>query len=344
MIDIQSLLQPVSGASPCGPDLEDDGISARDPAGRIQQAALFNLDALYSEARRTDAEDAIWTQVLNQATDFLKFNKHLRVAVYLCDAAMRRQHLRGLAQSLELIRKICETWWDELHPLADTPGGKQARVNLLSGLGGNSFLAALRNMPFVERSPDALLKTYESTAAGSANDDTAAREFARTVLGGHPKEPLDEALQWIEAAADHVRWIAARIDLEYSPDSDVDCGEFLSGVDGKLIQKIEAIRRILRHATGSPPAATPAGPEPAAGTPLVAGADPGGFSKNRIRPMLDQIIDYYRKNEPSSPVPMLLLRAKRLMDLGFIDLLQDTAGDDAVKKAQQILGTGQEDV
>ena len=60
--------------------------------------------------------------------------------------------------------------------------------------------------------------------------------------------------------------------------------------------------------------------------------------------MLDQIIDYYRDHEPSSPVPLLLLRAKRLMDLSFLDLVNDTVGDDAVRKAQQILGTGKKDV
>lgn len=343
MIDVNPLLTPVSDTSPCGPDLEDAGISADDPTARTQQAALFNLDALYSEARRADAEDAIWTMVLNQATEFLKFNKHLRVAVYLCEAAMRRQHLSGLAQSLGLIRGICETWWDDLHPLASASGGKQSRVNLLSGLGGNSFIAALRNMPIVNGVPGATLKAYESTAAaGTPNEVAAARDFARSVLGSQPKEQLDEALRHVEAVADHVRWISIRIDKEYSPESDVDCGEFLSGVDGKLILKIESIRQILLHATGASPTGTPASLDPAAASTAVPGADAGGFSKNRIRPMLDQIIDYYRDHEPSSPVPLLLLRAKRLMDLSFIDLINDTVGDDAVRKAQQILGSGKE--
>jgi type VI secretion system protein ImpA len=346
MIDVIQLLAPVSGASPCGPDLEDDAIPADQPTARGQQAALYNLDALYSEARRADSDDAVWAAVLNQAVELLGFNKHLRVAVYLCDAAMRRQQLGGLAQSLAVVRGICETWWDDVHPLASTPGGKQSRVNLLSGLGGNSFLAALRNMPFVDRLSVATLKNYESTAAGSANEDAAARDFARSVLTGQSKEHLDESLRLVEEAADHVRWISARIDSEYSPDADVDCGEFLSGVDGKLIQKIESIRRILLHATGASPAALASAAAPVAGTsPSPAQvADTEGFSKSRIRPMLDQIIAYYREHEPSSPVPLLLLRAKRMMDLSFIDLVNDTAGDEAVRKAQQILGTGKEEV
>lgn len=342
MIDVIQLLAPVPGAFPCGIDLEDDGISSADPVALSQQGALFNLDALYSEARRADAEDAAWMIVLNQATDFLRINKHLRVAVYLCDAAMRKQRLEGLAAALGLLRKICETYWDDFHPLPATPGGKQSRVNILSGLGGNNFLAGLRNMPFVAGVPEATLKAYEAAAEAGPNDDTTARNFARSVLGNQAKETLDHALALATEAAEHVRWIANKVDTEYSPDDDVDCGEFLSGVDGKLVQKVESIRRILLHATGSPVAEAPAGQAAGTAPAMVAAADTGGFSKERIRPMLDQIIDYYRDNEPSSPVPLLLLRAKRLMDLSFIDLVNDTVGDDGVRKAQQILGVGKE--
>jgi type VI secretion system protein ImpA len=264
------------------------------------------------------------------------------VAVYLCDAAMRRQRLEGLARALGLIRKICETYWDDFHPQANAPGGKQARVNILSGLGGNHFLAGLRNMPFVDGVSGATLKAYETSTEGGTADEAAARNFARSVLGNEPKEDLDKALLLADEAADHVHWISTRIDTEYSPDGDVDCGEFLSGIDGKLTRMLDSIRQILRHATGAPAeAASAAGTGAAAGIAAVP-ADPGGFSKERIRPMLDQIIDYYRDHEPSSPVPLLLLRAKRLMDLSFIDLVNDTVGDDAVRKAQQILGVGKE--
>ena len=58
MIDLQQLLSPVPGSFACGADLEDDAVAATDPAVIAQQAALFQLDALYSEARRADAEDA----------------------------------------------------------------------------------------------------------------------------------------------------------------------------------------------------------------------------------------------------------------------------------------------
>lgn len=343
MIDVNQLLAPASEASPCGPDLEDDEISASDQEAIVQQRALYNLDALYSEARRAPAEEAPWSAVLDHAVDLLGSNKHLRVAVYLCEASLRQGQLRGLSQSLEVIRRMCETYWSDLHPLAASASGKQARVNILSGLGGSGFLAALRNMPVADGASGATLREFELMVEAGGDENTAAREFARSALGGQSTEALEGSLQLVNEVADHVGWISAQVDREYSPDDEVDCGDFLSEVDGQLIKKIESIRRILSCGLGllAPEGATGPLPDDGSGTP--APARTGALSKDRIRQMLDQIIEYYQRNEPSSPVPLLLLRAKRSMDLGFIDLLSDTAGEDAVRKAQVILGVGKED-
>ena len=41
--------------------------------------------------------------------------------------------------------------------------------------------------------------------------------------------------------------------------------------------------------------------------------------------MLDRICDYYARNEPSSPVPLLLQRARRLVTKDFVGIVQDLA-------------------
>ena len=42
---------------------------------------------------------------------------------------------------------------------------------------------------------------------------------------------------------------------------------------------------------------------------------------------LDEICAYYRRSEPSSPVPLLLGRARRLVDLDFYSIIKDLAPD-----------------
>ena len=53
---------------------------------------------------------------------------------------------------------------------------------------------------------------------------------------------------------------------------------------------------------------------------------------------LDLICDYYRGNEPSSPVPLILQRAQRLVDKDFITIMTDLTPN-ALAQLQIITGT-----
>ena len=57
---------------------------------------------------------------------------------------------------------------------------------------------------------------------------------------------------------------------------------------------------------------------------------------------LKLICDYYKKKEPSSPVPLLLERAQRLVGKSFMDALMDIAPD-GVSQASIIMGAKNED-
>ena len=76
------------------------------------------------------------------------------------------------------------------------------------------------------------------------------------------------------------------------------------------------------------------------GTPVSAG---GGSvsgtvnSRTDVIKMIDKICDYYTSNEPSSPIPLLLRRAQRLVPMSFVEILEDMAPD-GVAQAQIISG------
>ena len=54
--------------------------------------------------------------------------------------------------------------------------------------------------------------------------------------------------------------------------------------------------------------------------------------------VLDKACDYFERHEPSSPVPLLLRRAKRLVSKDFMEILRDLAPD-GVSQAENIGGT-----
>jgi len=46
-------------------------------------------------------------------------------------------------------------------------------------------------------------------------------------------------------------------------------------------------------------------------------------SRQDVLRILDLICDYYRRSEPSSPIPLLLTRARRLVDKDFMEIVND---------------------
>ena len=65
-------------------------------------------------------------------------------------------------------------------------------------------------------------------------------------------------------------------------------------------------------------------------------------SREDVVRMLDKTCEYFTRNEPSSPVPLLLQRAKRLVSMDFLTALRDLAPD-GVSQIETIAGTESED-
>jgi type VI secretion system protein ImpA len=61
-------------------------------------------------------------------------------------------------------------------------------------------------------------------------------------------------------------------------------------------------------------------------------------SRDDVVRTLDQICAYYDRSEPSSPVPLLMRRARRLVTMSFVDIIKDMAPD-AVSQVALIGGS-----
>jgi type VI secretion system protein ImpA len=110
----------------------------------------------------------------------------------------------------------------------------------------------------------------------------------------------------------------------------------------QLTSVLQEIRKEVQSALASHPAAIAESMAANAGVgggadASRAGAGPfAGAIRNRedIIRVLDSACDYLTRHEPSSPVPLLLQRAKRLMVKDFLQIIQDLAPDAADQVAK----------
>jgi len=118
------------------------------------------------------------------------------------------------------------------------------------------------------------------------------------------------------------------------------------GVNFELIENLlgELKQAVEPYSASDTPTAEGAGADAGgAGQPLALPGGRGALSgaiqsRSDVIKALDLICDYYRHQEPSSPVPLILQRAQRLVDKDFMAIMTDL-NPEAVTQLQVITGT-----
>ncbi len=338
--DLDQLLIEIGPDAPCGDNLEYD------PAFiELEQSAKFKPEQQFGNTT-IPGEEPDWVSVRKQALALLARTKDLRVYGHLLRASVRLEGFAGLAHGLTLLRGVLDRYWDGLHPLLDPDDDLDptARVNEVAALcDPDSFLKPVREAPLV--SSRALgrfsLRELGSDVPANAQPDASAVSGAFLDV---TIDSLKETAGQIRSAIDDVRGIETVITEKVGTSNAPD----LSAL-GTLLKDAARVMEARLSARG-------VGAEEAAGEEVDGGGEEGEASgggggrqgggvsapgqianRDDVLKTLDRLCEYYARFEPSSPVPVLLLRAKRLVPLSFMDVLQDLIPD-AVAMAQIYTG------
>ncbi|MBL6458646.1 type VI secretion system ImpA family N-terminal domain-containing protein [Belnapia sp. T6] len=284
--DPAALLAPVSDAWPCGEALDDI-------------PAAGELRALASSPQRAN-----WSRQLERAVALAARSRDLRAWIWLARAALGAEGVAGLAAGLRLIADGLQRYWEILPPQhadeADPRERFMARLSALTQLGVTNFGCSLDQILGSGRTVIDLRADLEAMAAAAAADE-ATRHAAAEARA---------------AIADMSQTFAAR----FGPGRDPQLGfEVLAAGLAALEARLAAGGG---PATAGPPAAAAAG---AAAAPTGGQTLRSLASREEVVRALDLVLDYYASHEPSSPVPLLVGRAKRLVPLSFLDAIRDLA-------------------
>lgn len=328
-------LTDVSITQPCG---DDEEYSPEFQA--LDQAVTGKPDAQYG-GTVIPAVPPDWAQAATLACVLLARSRDLRVAAHYTRASLMRDGFAGLARGLALVEGLLETRWDSVHPQLDPTdlNDATARVNALSALIGRAELPAqLREVPFVSARgqrpltlrdiewlrgetpvPDGVeLPSEQSVGAVFAEAGAAQIEATHTAV-----RAAIEATQRIEALL--MQRVGPTHALDFVP----------------LIRPLSRIADFITAHAGNVEEGTAqdGGPVDGQETDALFGIEHSGHapqdSVGRIANAqdvlvaLDTICGYYARYEPSSPVPVLLQRARRLVGKSFIEIIEDVAPDGA---------------
>jgi type VI secretion system protein ImpA len=279
----------------------------------------------------TAAEDPNYQELAEKALMVLERSHDLRAAVFLADALVNTKGLVGFAGVTTYMLGCLETFWESCHPELDEDDDNDPtmRINAVQGLGGETTVfRSLRRAPLTESRNFGRLSLRDIEIAagrmvapsGMENiPDAATVSAAFQDTDGEILASLLEAARTSEA---NVRAISAIFD-EQTPGQGPD-----------LENLIKLLRQMKNHlaefasgeVVGDDGDVTDTTPETENEVPAMAGSAIGGISTPAdVTNALDRIIAYYRRSEPSSPVPVVLERARRLVGADFLTIMQDMA-------------------
>jgi type VI secretion system protein ImpA len=343
-LDGESWLHDVAADDPAGPNLEFDA-----DFGALERAAQGKPEQQFG-ATIIPAEDPDWKSVDALATSLLERTRDLRILGHL---ALAKLHLAGLpafAQILSVIRQLLDERWDAVHPQLDPEDDNDPtlRANALLRLAEPlRVLRVLKDLPLAA-----------SLRAGRvAWRDVAILNGALEPEEGRPK--LNEAgVRAAFADTDQSRLAAVRgaltsliadtlaipaaFDRHAGPATGPDLTELT-----KLLRELQRVTERYAPADIAVPEEIPVmGEAPAMAESSPAAPVRGAVTAASLGPvttrsdallLLDLVVAYYERYEPSSPLPLLIGRARRLADKDFMDILQDLAPD-GLNQARNIAG------
>jgi type VI secretion system protein ImpA len=342
LVQLSELLAPIPGDNPSGESLKYqplwDGITA---------ARRGRTDAVTEGA---DSEPE-WRRVQDLTCEALTAkSKDLQIAGWLAEALLHTGGFAGLRDGLHVIRGLVEQFWDTMYPeleegdpevraaplywLTDAQAGarlpgliREVAITWPDNQGEAFSVASKQSLQTRAQREGEDSDAYEARAREA--QDRAARFQA--AVSATPdafyiglREDLAECFEEVRAAE---KAIDEKLGVEHSPS--------FSAVRAALEDCSEAIEQICRPrglCDDSEDSAAGAGSNGEASSGSNGSASGGnGALRTRAEAVarLREIVDFFKRTEPHSPVALLIDRAVRWANSPFESVLAELIQDDS---------------
>ncbi len=349
---------------PSGPSLEYDVLFIA-----MERAASGREEQQYGQTV-IDAEPPQWTAVQKLATDLLQRTHDLRIGVYLAESVIESEGLTGFTECLERLATWLRHEWDTVHPQLDAEDGfdPTLRVNTLTRLTDSQrVLQRLRTVLLTDVRGLGTVTLGDLIAVAEMNAADDSVKATEATLSGGPTEPLITAATSLRNAMTAVTRLDQAICERVGVAKSVEFGPLIRilkmplsvladrlerrGIRLDLVSSVDVQPANPCLTEASPSEATTlsasitntdptAADKPSDFKPLTTAVSPRDWqisSRDDVTTALDRLCGYFAQYEPSSPIPLLLARAKRLVPMTFLEILQEL-GPDVLTQAQRLQG------
>jgi len=340
-MDIDALLENRSDDAPSGENLEYDPvfIELELAAGEKEEQQIG--DEIIA-AEPPDYED-----VKEKALALLEKSHDLRVALHWAQAELATSGFQGFAVATTYVRRCLEEHWDTCYPEldADDDNDPTMRVNAVLPLAdGDRMLRAIRRAPltnsrtFGQFSYRDIEFASGSRAAPDGMDNIPDMNSIAAAFKDTDSEVLSEIKAALAVGRDNINAIDGVFDAQVPGQ-----GPQLQPAKAIFSDMVKKLAELTGDAVEEETVNDADAGEANSRSPTGKSSPVGGISSpGDVINALNRITDYYARNEPSSPLPILLDRAKRLVNADFLTIVKDMAPS-GVENVNLVGGINDED-
>jgi type VI secretion system protein ImpA len=337
----EELLQPISAEAPCGQNLEDTQLLASFDTYRLYgrskplEPASNSDEGGPATVQDHDERPPDWGEIKEKSLEALRQSKDLRLLVHLGTAVLRTDGLPAFLDTVKIASQWLASHWDQTYPLVDGDGiVRRSALNcfadpiaVIDGLRKAPLVSSRQHGRFSIRDIDIATGQLTPGKGDSSSDEGQ-------INAAFASSPVEELTGLRQGVGDALKSLAA-IDARMRAEVGVEAAPSFDLLSAQLTK----IDRVLRAQLATRPDAAGLDTGDAAATDAGPSAGFSGAVRSRQEAVraLDAVAEFFRKNEPSSPVPLLCDRAKRLVSMEFLDVLADIAPE-AVAHARAVGG------
>jgi type VI secretion system protein ImpA len=307
----QALIQPIAPERPCGEDLEDTPL-----------LASFDAFRVFGQSAPHDPQPE-WTAVASRAAEALCKSKDLRLLAFLGSALLRTDGLPAFAETLTIASTWLDIYWKETYPRIDEDAIlRRSALNCFADQ--MAIVDALRRLPLAQHRQhgtfslrDIDIATGIVPADGETPPDEARINAAFAAM-------TREAIAQLQQSVGVAQGALTRITAKMRDDGGRDAAPSFDPLASQLTKIDRVLRAQLALRGDETDANGDEGGEGEGHGPAISGVV---RSRQDAVRALDAVSMFFRQHEPSSPIPLILDRAKRLVSKSFLEVLADIAPD-----------------
>jgi type VI secretion system protein ImpA len=345
-IDIESLLSEVSVEAPCGEDLSYDASFLA-----LEEMLRAKAGGGVVAGVEEEIEEPNWREIREKSSELLKRSKDLRLVMFLTLSLLKMEGITGLRDGLALMRGLLERYWEVLYPQLDPDDNNDPleRINILQSLSPVTvseqdpikFKKRLAGVPLcnsVQMGKFSLRDIQIAKDEIAVSDEQKAKAPNISVIDAAFQDTTTDELlvisQATHEAIEHIGAVTGVFSERAAQGDAPNLGGF-QGVLGSIHKCVQEYLAKRGQGETVDEVATVANVEQKKSGISLSG-DIQSVQEALLA--LDKVCQYYDRHEPSSPVPLILRRAQRLVSKSFLDVIKDVCPD-AVSRVQLICGT-----